>query len=69
MNYWVFKVSDRGSYPDSPGAEYVYDNTHSVRVAGGDEFIYLKKESGRACHSMAFRRSPTLLVYIEAQSR
>ena len=43
MSYWIFKVSDQGSYPDSPGAQYVYDNTHSVRVQGGDEFIYLKK--------------------------
>ena len=45
MSYWIFKVSDRGSYPDSPGAQYVYDNTHSVRVQGGDEFIYLKKSA------------------------
>lgn len=43
MSYWIFKISDRGNYPDSPGAEYVFDNTHSVGVAEGDEFIYLKK--------------------------
>lgn len=43
MSYWIFKVSDRGSYPDSLGSKYVYYNTHSVRVRGGDEFIYLKK--------------------------
>lgn len=43
MSYWIFKVSDQGSYPDSPGTNYVYNNTHSVRVQGDDEFIYLKK--------------------------
>ncbi|MBI4426008.1 MAG: HNH endonuclease [Candidatus Kerfeldbacteria bacterium] len=43
MTYWLFKISDQDSYPDRPGSEYVYNNTHSVRVAGGDEFIYLKK--------------------------
>ena len=43
MSYWIFKVSDQGSYPDIPGKQYVYDNTHSVRVKAGDEFIYLKK--------------------------
>ncbi len=43
MSYWIFKVSDQGIYPDIPGKQYVYDNTHSVRVQAGDEFIYLKK--------------------------
>lgn len=43
MNYWIFKVSKRGGYPDTPGKKYVYDNTHSVRVEAGDEFIYLEK--------------------------
>ncbi len=47
MNYWIFKISDQGTYPDRPGAEYVYDNTHSVRVAGDDEFIYLKKSGAQ----------------------
>lgn len=42
-NYWLFKISDQGTYPDSLGATYVYDNTHSVRVLAGDEFIYLEK--------------------------
>jgi len=44
MNYWIFKVSDRGKYPDTSGEKYVYDNTHSVKVKAGDEFIYLEKK-------------------------
>ena len=52
MSYWIFKVSDQGSYPDSPGTKYVYDNTHSVRVKEGDEFIYLKK-SGSTQYGLA----------------
>ena len=47
MNYWIFKVSNQSTYPDLPGRCYVYDNTHSVRVAGGDEFIYLEKAGAR----------------------
>jgi hypothetical protein len=47
MSFWIFKVSDQGAYPDTAGREYVYDNTHSVRVAGGDEFIYLEKSGVR----------------------
>ena len=43
MSYWIFKVSDQGIYPDIPGKQYVYDNTHSVRVKADDEFVYLKK--------------------------
>ena len=43
MRYWIFKVSDHSSYPDIPGVCYVYDNTHSVKVQAGDQFIYLKK--------------------------
>ena len=46
MAFWIFKVSDKGGYPDVPGETYAYDNTHSVRVSVGDEFIYLDK-SGR----------------------
>ena len=47
MNYWIFKVSSQSSYPDKPGRQYVYDNTHSARVAGGDEFLYLEKARTR----------------------
>ena len=47
MNYWIFKVSDQGGYADAPGRHYVYDNTHSVRVKGGDEFLYLEKAGPR----------------------
>jgi hypothetical protein len=41
MTHWIFKVADQGLYPDEPGEKYVYDNTHSVRVARGDVFLYL----------------------------
>ena len=47
VSYWLFKISDQGSYRDIPGAQYVYDNTHSVRVQAGDEFIYLKKSGAK----------------------
>lgn len=43
MNYWIFKVSSQSPYPDTPGRQYLYDNTHSARVRGGDEFLYLEK--------------------------
>ena len=43
MGYWIFKVSKHSSYCNVPGARYVYDNTHSVRVRADDEFIYLEK--------------------------
>lgn len=43
MNCWIFKVSDLGQYADAPGEQYVFDNTHSVRVRAGDEFLYLEK--------------------------
>ncbi len=45
MTYWIFKVSHKSIYPDVPGSEYVYDNTHSIRVKRGDEFLYLVKTS------------------------
>lgn len=44
MNYWIFKVVEKSIYPDILGEQYAYDNTHSVRVAPDDEFLYLKKE-------------------------
>lgn len=55
MNFWIFKVSDSGPYPDVPGELYVYDNTHSVRVRHGDEFLYLEKGSARYAFTGAGR--------------
>jgi hypothetical protein len=49
MSYWIFKVADQTSYPDIPGMSYVFDNTHSVKVRSGDDFLYLDK-TGRNYH-------------------
>lgn len=46
MAYWIFKLADQRMYPDILGKEYVYDNTHSIRVAQGDIFLYLDKTEG-----------------------
>ena len=43
MAYWIFKLSDKSIYPDKDLEEYVYHNTHSVKVAAGDYFVYLDK--------------------------
>lgn len=43
MAYWIFKLAEQKIYPDIPGKQYVYDNTHSVRVEQGDVFLYLDK--------------------------
>ena len=43
MSYWLFKVADQEYYRDKRGKEYVYDNTHSIRVAPKDIFLYLDK--------------------------
>ena len=43
MSYWIFKVSDQSLYADVPGHSYLFDNTHSIRVRAGDEFLYLDK--------------------------
>lgn len=43
MAFWIFKIAEQELYPDEPGAKYVYDNTHSVRVQQGDVFLYLDK--------------------------
>src|SRR5882672_10171247 len=48
MSFWIFKVAEQELYPDKPGEEYVFDNTHSVRVKAGDEFLYLDKKQGYA---------------------
>lgn len=48
MAYWIFKLADQKLYPDVPSEEYVYDNTHSVKVQAGDVFIYLDKRNGYA---------------------
>ncbi len=42
MTYWIFKVAKQELYPDVPGEQYVYDNTHSLRVRAGDTFLYLE---------------------------
>jgi hypothetical protein len=46
MAYWIFKLAEQELYPDIPGKNYVYDNTHSTRVRPGDIFIYLDKRQG-----------------------
>ena len=46
MAYWILKVAEQKLYPDQSGSKYVYDNTHSVRVAKGDVFLYLDKTRG-----------------------
>lgn len=46
MTYWIFKLADQTQYPDDHGRAYVFDNTHSVRVTPGDEFVYLDKRGG-----------------------
>jgi hypothetical protein len=43
MNYWIFKLSEQGLYPDEVGKKYIYYNTHSTRVSAGDQFLYLDK--------------------------
>ena len=43
MAYWIFKIAKQKLYRDDPGKLYVYDNTHSRRVAEGDVFLYLDK--------------------------
>ena len=45
MAYWIFKTAEQELYPDIPGDKYVYDNTHSIRVCAGDNFLYLDKRS------------------------
>ncbi len=64
MSFWLFKLADQELYPDIPGEKYVFDNTHSVRVAGGDLFIYLDKRNGYAFSaagaiSKVTKRKPT----------
>jgi HNH endonuclease len=50
MNYWSFKIADQQLYSDELGKTYVYDNTHSVKVAPGDRFVYLEKRGhGKLC--------------------
>ena len=43
MNYWIFKLSEQGLYPDEVGKKYIYYNTHSTKVRAGDQFLYLDK--------------------------
>ena len=46
MNCWLLKMADQAQYADEPGHTYVFDNTHSVRLAAGDAFVYLDKRGG-----------------------
>jgi HNH endonuclease len=48
MTYWIFKLAKQELYPDIHGDQYVFDNTHSVRVQADDIFIYLDKREGYA---------------------
>lgn len=48
MGFWIFKIAEQELYPDKPGAQYIYDNTHSVKVKQGDVFLYLDKTKGYA---------------------
>jgi len=64
MAFHIFKLAEQELYPDILGEKYVYDNTHSVRVAPGDIFLYLdkrKKYSFTATGTVnrIARRSPT----------
>ena len=43
MTLWIFKLSEQAQYADILGRKYVYDNRHSVKVAAGDQFLYLDK--------------------------
>ena len=46
MNCWLLKIADQAQYADKLGHTYVFDNTHSVRLAAGDTFVYLDKRGG-----------------------
>ncbi len=64
MSYWIFKLAEQELYPDIPGKEYVFDNTHSVRIQPGDIFLYLDKREGYAftatgCIRRLSSRKPT----------
>ena len=64
MAYWIFKVAKQELYPDIPGEQYVYDNTHSLRVRAGDTFLYLDKRqdyafSGTGTVRRVVERKPT----------
>jgi HNH endonuclease len=69
MAFWIFKVSDGGTYPDVRGKLYVYDNTHSVRVKGGDEFIYLEKKGAKYGLSGAGRVSKVSAQAVKSKER
>ena len=46
MTAWMFKLADQTTYADLLGRLYVFDNTHSRKVAAGDSFAYLDKRGG-----------------------
>lgn len=47
MNYWILKVGDQKKYADVLGERYVFDNTHSIKLATGDHFIYLSTKKNK----------------------
>jgi hypothetical protein len=64
MAYWIFKVAEQELYPDIPGEKYVFDNTHSIRIASGDVFLYLDKRkkysfTATGMVRLVEKRSPT----------
>lgn len=66
MASWIFKVSEQTKYPDEFGKRYIFDNTHSIRVSAGDNFVYLDKRdnqyafSGHGTVQRIQRRNPAL---------
>ena len=73
MAFWIFKIAEQELYPDEPGAKYVYDNTHSVKVKQGDGFLYLDKTKGYAFTAFGIvkrvtKRNPTATEAARARS-
>ena len=50
MSSWLPKMADQAQYADKPGHTYIFDNTHSVRLAAGDTFVYLDKQGKVRSH-------------------
>jgi HNH endonuclease/EVE domain len=64
MAFWLFKSARQSLYPDVHGHEYVYDNTHSIRMQSGDIFVYLNTDrdyafTGTGRVSQITKREPT----------
>ena len=47
LNYWILKVGKQNIYKDTLGKEYIFDNTHSIKLKSGDYFIYLSTLKSR----------------------